>query len=84
MVVTSGAACSNGIIPNSGTVEMGMTKLNDVIIACVFTVSASVSSADCDSGSTHEQLICLQRAICPNPASEAERIACYRMITTAL
>ena len=61
-----------------------MTKLNDVIIACVFTVSASVSSADCDSGSTHEQLICLQREICPNPASEAERIACYGMITTAL
>jgi hypothetical protein len=69
---------------NPGIVEMGMTKLNDVIIACVFSVTASIASAACDDGSTHEQLICLQREICPDPASEAERTACYRMITAAL
>lgn len=61
-----------------------MSKLTRLFIACVCVASASVTSAACESGSVHEQLTCLQREICPNPSSEAERIACYQMISTAL
>jgi len=61
-----------------------LNKLTRLFIACVCVAGASAASAACESGSVHEQLTCLQREICPNPSSEAERIACYRMITTAL
>ena len=61
-----------------------MNTLTRLIIASVCMANASLASAACESGSVHEQLTCLQKEICPNPSSEAERIACYRMITTAL